>query len=232
MRPKHLSFWRTFSLAIIASAFAGCGDEATLHAPPSRDPVLPSEPVRPPLDSGDIRIWLQDQRDLDPVVLYDACDIWSETGFSCVLEPDKDRAGIRIYANEGPCGDPDGDGKVILGAAYGGGNIVIETGCIGRSWGGEPDERAMRVLLAHEIGHIIGLPHVNPDCYAADLPRHWSGPAICGAAVMNPAINPAVDYMTGGDWLNFETYATYPGPSLAESGDQPTCTILGSPPAP
>lgn len=165
--------------------------------------AAPGTPLSPV--DGPVRVWLQQpQTDVEARILRDACDIWGPVGFSCELTDDFAAALIHVYVSEADCVDEDGDGSVVLATTYDTWDIVVEGKCLGRSWGGDPDERALRVLLAHETGHVLGLPHVIKDCQDPNVRLHVSGARICGDAVLNPMLNPVADAMTGADWLNWE----------------------------
>lgn len=138
----------------------------------------------------------------DPVHLYfdspgipddqviEACDYWAAEGISCsptTYDPD-----FWINTVEG-C--PDHNGKTLLGKHHGdepAGHITIYPGCF--------SDEPMPLVLAHEIGHAVGIYfHVWPDCETVEEREPKLGPPICDPAIMNEYINPDVLTMTIND---------------------------------
>lgn len=125
---------------------------------------------------------------LDPEVVEAGCDAWWPEGVVC---HEADDADLRITA-VGGCRE-DEDGEVLGWHAPRGepGRITLYLGCFERD-----DDVAM--VVAHEVGHALGIGwHVAADCAdAAD--GDASTPAVCGPALMN-AVGTDVAAMTVAD---------------------------------
>lgn len=133
------------------------------------------------------------------------CEIWREKGVACVMVDDPDRADIRVFADARPC-VPNDDGKRTLAEAWQGGRVVFYTSCFRD--GDDVDRHQFRAVMGHEVGHEIGVwEHVPLEC-GASAPRHPSGAAICGRAIMNPLYDRDVSFMTPVDSLAFDVRDT------------------------
>lgn len=96
----------------------------------------------------------------------DACKILSEFRLSCDIASSFETSFIQIYAEDVDCTLSD-ENFVWLGSGSGGlngGYVSIRISCFLGYVGIDPDvTRYYTQVVAHEIGHAIGLQHVIPD---------------------------------------------------------------------
>ncbi len=229
-------FRRLFSFTIIVFAALGCGpgQDASWEDPPSYRYVPDGAACTV------LGVWLQDDPDLSVSLAIDGCDMWEDVGICC-MSAERDDAHIRIYGNPQPCPpSPDDPESVVLATAYSGqGTVVVNTMCLGRPFGlvGEPDPAQYRVMIAHEIGHVLGVwDHVPATCTEPGIPLHPSGAPVCGPAVMNPMNTPSLRGLTGPDILQYDRRSSYdsvipvpPASSVMPTGAS-SCDLLGPPP--
>jgi hypothetical protein len=247
-----LSFFLLACLVVSAGCAADTGSSRSRRSPPSYVPSAAGNGASDPTQVLVLGVWLQDDPDLSPTLAVDGCDFWQDavTTIACMSAP-RDEAHIRIYANTQLC-PPAFDAMGvqngwILATAYGGetpyrvGTVVVNTDCLWRPFGPRtaPSAEQFRVMVAHEIGHVLGLwEHVPRDCTDAmgkllpGVPIHPSGAPICGPAIMNPSVDVALSRLTGPDILQFDRrsidISVLPVPPMADMAalGTPTCTVL------
>jgi hypothetical protein len=192
-------------------------------------------------------VWVQEDPDLSEPLALVGSDLWEDVGV-CGMSATREEAHIRIYANPILC--PPAFDKMgmpagwILATAYGGqGTVVVNTDCLWRPLGPRtaPNAEQFRNMIAHEIGHVLGVwEHVPRECTDAegnllpDIPIHASGAPICGPAIMNPGIDPALSRLTGSDILQFDRrsldVSVLPVPPMADMRTlgTPSCTVVST----
>lgn len=235
-------------LTLLLSMFAalgigGCAGANDLDSredpPPTYHPVGPDGQTDPS-QCLVLGVWIQDDPDLSVSLAIAGSDYWWEVGL-CGMSAPRESAHIRIYGNPQPCppGSYDESGMPtswILAVAYGGqGTVVVNTTCLARPFGPgtSPDAEQFRVIIAHEVGHVLGVwEHVPRDCAdPAGVPVHASGAPVCGPAVMNPYIDSSLAGLTGPDILQFDRRSVDTSVIPLASGDgsagtEATCSLL------
>lgn len=137
---------------------------------------------------------------LDEEKVWEACLQWMPKGVICDLVTDRQQADVTIDATDEKC-DVKSDGTYTIGWASSNGvngRITIMAACPG--W----NDSQLIGVLAHELGHVIGIwKHVPLDCDEPHL-THSNGQAVCGVATMNPMHNNGLYYTTPIDGLAFD----------------------------
>lgn len=244
---QFLSLFALVMLSVSVGCAADAGSSRSRQTPRSYEPSGAGNGAPDPANTIVLGVWVQDHPDLSPTLAVDACDLWQDviTTLSCMSVPRED-AHIRIYANPQLC-PPSFDAMGvqigwILATAYGGqGTVVVNTACLWRPFGPgtAPDAEQYVIMIAHEIGHVLGLwehvPRACTDAMGALLvgtPIHPSGAPVCGPAVMNAFIDPVLTGLTGPDILQFDRRSldvtVLPVPAMADMGalGEPSCTVL------
>lgn len=175
-------FW--MMLAVLAVLFAGCDQEVyvyDLYDGWSHD-------------RGPVTIYHKQHPLLDDSLVLEACNMWERVGADCSNEPNSGNAMISIFVDGGPCKLDENGGYYVAQATYLTNEITIVEDCLYQSYGDEALDHLPRVL-AHEIGHILGVElHIPLDCdnpwdslsiKDAELPYNEDGNLICGPAIMN-----------------------------------------------
>ncbi len=194
------------------------------------DPV-PYEPYDQPAFS--LSVWLDPAKPLlDPSDSLDGCSKWLAKGVVCRIVETQAEADVKVWTNDEPC-EKDEKGNYTLAVAYGNGNIVFNSLCLGKP--GDYNRHRFRAVMTHELGHTVGIwEHVPNDCDDEHL-THPSGQPICGVAVMNPMIDDDVYFVTVIDALAFdvrdeEMCRLHPLPTSAKrmaliTSSSPICTF-------
>lgn len=137
---------------------------------------------------------------LDEEKVWEACLQWMPKGVICDQVSDRKLADVVIEATDKAC-ETNSDGTYTIGWASSNGvtgHITIMAACPG--W----DDNQLIGVLAHELGHVIGIwKHVPKSCDEEHL-THPNGEAVCGIATMNPIHNEGLDYTTLIDGLAFD----------------------------
>lgn len=160
-----------------------------------------------------IRIWIETSPNLAPEDMLKGCEAWAVKGIRCAIVTDRRASEVQVYDDPKNECKPDKDGVMAIAWAHAGGKIVMHTPCM-RKWYkfGSLDRDEVRAVFTHEIGHQLGIwNHVPNTCDLAKinpktskLKTHPNGTKICGKAIMNPAYDPSVDFVTLLDGLAFD----------------------------
>jgi len=166
---------RTF-LCVAALALGACGDDdydLYEHEPDSFQTVT---------------VWVDPHPEVSPELARQACEAWRPEGVLCELAAAPTEGLARIHVYEGAC-EKNEDGSYTLGWARQGGDITLMIECLHRFGGMPIDEDLLSPVIAHEIGHELGIwMHVPPED---------------GVALMNPKIH---DGLYGITLLDHEAY--------------------------
>lgn len=150
-----------------------------------------------------VGLWIQEHPDLPANHVYISCDMWAGIGLACV-PADRDVADIQVYADESPC-VPKPNGNRTLALAYSEGAIEVNIQCLNRISDDMINLNEFRIMMAHEIGHLIGIwDHVPDSCEDEKVTIHPLGISICGPAIMNSLTHPEIYEMTENDWLAYD----------------------------
>jgi hypothetical protein len=185
------------------------------------DDDSPPEPWRPPSDSiprpfRTLKIWVAEDPLLPKVLIKQGCETWLVEGIQCELQNRVEDAEVRISAGKSDC-KGDANGKVVIGTAFGDGRILLYVDCIGVKGRNDlpaahlnhtdPVFESYRQLVAHEVGHQLGIwAHVPYECDGMEQ-YHDIGTPICGRATMNPLIG-GFAHLTVWDHLAYEALAS------------------------
>ena len=178
------------------------------------------------------KVWVQPDPQLPVSVILEGCRTWRTLGTDCVAVANEGEADIRILADRKPCKPapppPKGDGLITLALAHADRHIDLLVNCFTAD-DGKPDTQKMRMVVAHEIGHELGIwDHVPLGCAEKDMKYVAlpSGGKLCGVAVMNPQYDKDVDRLTDMDGEAFQlrdrSHSVYPasdGLPSSPSGD-------------
>lgn len=161
-----------------------------------------------PQDDAIIRLRLASDPLLDPLRTVEGCMMWRAKGVKCRIVPDGDEADVAIGISDEECVEAK-DGSVVLARAFSANRtIVVYRNCVLRgveSRSQAQSDALYAVIIAHEIGHQLGIwEHVPEGC---DEPHqtHPVGGPVCGSAVMNPLIDVQLrGFVTGYDMMAFD----------------------------
>ncbi len=187
-----------------------------------------------------VRVWIETSENLPPDELLKACEGWAAKGVRCVLSQDIRLSDVQVYDDEKNECKEDKDGMKTVATAYGGGKIEMFTPCMRGWWPFKSlDMKQVRAVFMHEIGHQLGIwDHVPDDCdpkkidpKKAVLRTHPNGRQVCGQAVMNPAYDSNVTFITEFDGLAFEIrrkdWAVVSDPETPlRDPNEPICTYV------
>lgn len=206
MISKTALFITFFSTAFL---FLGCG------APEEYPGVYPEEYFPPVTRTV---TWYAPSA-LDYVVdrIAAGCKYWGAEGVACEHVEDRKAAEIRFLENRSDVCVKRDD----LARAFNSGNVVLCTERMLRE--GKFD--GLETIVAHEVGHMLGVAHVQPKCDGTEK-VHPSGASICGRAVMNPVIpDPGRTY--GLQWMDLLAYDVR-GHAWSDVPEAGACIIAAS----
>lgn len=184
-----------FIVWLSALSGASCGSGI-----PRYQPTAPGETAGEP-PSASVAVWVESDTDLPAAEASAGCGVWRVKGVACISIDSEELADIRIYADPKAC-KKNPDGATTLAIAYRGGKIEIIVDCFKKS--GVLDRHMLSAVVAHEVGHQFGIwEHVPESCAGRPL-KHPSGKPVCGQALMNPAYDPVVHFVTPVDSLAFD----------------------------
>ncbi len=211
---------RHAKLVLLAAAglAASCGHVGERHPLPV-----------PPNMIYTVSIWVDDSPDLSKKDVRAACDLWKVKAVSCVMTENPGEADIRVFADKRAC-KPDKKGYVTLAVAYKGGLVMSMSECFRQS-DKKIDSHKFTAVMAHEVGHQLGIwDHVPEQC-DGKAKKHPNGKPVCGLAIMNAYYKDEIDYVTAVDGLAFDLrdldYAVVSYPAGRDNRDSPDCVYYG-----
>lgn len=223
---------RKVACLVIVSCIWSCVGEITEPAGPDIQETGTKESVnKDSPDPSAIRIRLVNDPLLDPLLTLEGCLMWRAQGISCRIVPDGQKADMSIVVSDIEC-KPLENGDIILGRAKWDQHVItIYRNCIqkGVEQRTQEDDDALYVaVVAHEIGHQLGIwEHIPEDCSEPHL-KDPVGGAICGFALMNPHVHPNLrGFITGYDVLAFSHRDT--SMSSVHDDDQTTSSVSEGP---
>jgi len=161
-----------------------------------------------PQDDATIRLRLASDPLLDPLRTVEGCMMWRVEGVKCRIVADGEEADVAIGVSDEECVE-EKDGSVVLARAFSANRtIVVYKNCVLRGVGSRDQTQSdalYATIIAHEIGHHLGIwEHVPEGCDEPHLTHPVGGP-VCGAAVMNPLIDTRLrGFVTGYDMMAFD----------------------------
>ena len=165
---------------------AACGDDLRSYDLYEDDPD----------GSKTVTLWIAPHPDIPAELARMACESWRPEGVLSALVDDPHSALIRVRPSEGECVENE-DGSYPLGRAWVGGEIALEIECLRRFGGTPPARSALWPVIAHEVGHQLGIwTHVPVDCDGPEVMTHPEGGPVCGVALMNPMVHRGLDGIT------------------------------------
>lgn len=192
---------------ILLCLIAACSEEPKVPYPPV---VIHTAGERAPatMPTAVVSVWSQQHEFLPFDAIFDGCDFWEEAGVAC-MSSGIEGAKIRIYVDESACTvendlvNPDTERRILGRAWYATGDIMLYARCFFQAdyvW----YHQGLRNLVAHEVGHTLGITHAAPSCTGEILSWTDQGVAICGRAIMNPSIDYRLTGLTGVDHQAFQ----------------------------
>jgi hypothetical protein len=174
-----------------------------------------------------VKIWVDPESKFPAHEALAGCNLWNEADIFCTLAETKEEGAISMYADGHFCG-PDKDGKEVLATAYPKDkSIKFREDCF---WAmgalrDKFDAKKFRLVTAHEVGHQFGIwKHVPKDCDDKVL-KGSDGTPICGAAIMNPNYDSAVEHITPADAAALDRrsihYTVLPQPRVNDASPKP-----------
>lgn len=150
-----------------------------------------------------VTVWLDPRAGLSSGDTLSGCNYWNELDVTCRMTPNIVEADVVVIADTHPC-SPNEKGSYDIAFASPARVISVRLDCFydtSRTNGFDAQE--YRSVIAHEIGHEIGIwDHVSLECDKAESGK----PALmrrCGRAIMNPSYDAEVSYLTPADAVAF-----------------------------
>ncbi len=151
-----------------------------------------------------VTVWLDPRTGLPPQDTLAGCNYWNETDVRCVLTHNVVESDVAIIADDHPC-SPNEKGSYDIAFASPARVISVRIDCFydtSRVAGFDAEE--YRSVIAHEVGHEIGIwDHVPHSCEKPEEKAKPPASRLCGDAIMNPSYDPRVSYLTPADAVAF-----------------------------
>jgi len=180
------------TLNVVMFVLAGCG-QGIIEGPAGPDDREPEE-VLAQYPVGTVLVAIKEGSTFEEELIIEGCDKWGAEGLGCHIVDDADVAEIVFRVDSSTC-EPDEEGIATLAVAnWETHDVVFLSDCIRYAARNGYDvaemERAIFVVVvAHELGHHLGIwTHVPPAC-DDDYVESEDGVPICGPAIMNPHID-------------------------------------------
>lgn len=184
-------------LAVIAACAArsGSATREVEQAVPGSSPVL--------------TVWVEKDRRISGKDVMNGCQKWRAKNVECLEAESFENAKIRVYVSDAPCVLRKKNGGVkmaVLAWAIFGGKVILMARCFDAEPGNVFEPLQVSAVVAHEIGHLLGIwTHVPDSCEGTSpLTHKATGRPICGAAIMNKHYAQSVTALTLADSMAFD----------------------------